>query len=89
MIILSAKFIGNTFVNDILKTGEIGATEFSMIEMVSNLYDLILYPLLKTAFYIMMGILFVILLIRVFSFVTSDAEEIRKKSMQIVISTTL
>lgn len=89
VIILSAKFIGNIFVNDILKTGEIGIDEFSMIEMVGKLYDLILYPLLKIAFYIMMSVLFIILLLRVFSFVTSSEEEIRKKSMQIIISTTL
>jgi len=89
MIILSAKFIGNIFVNNILHAGEIGVDEFNMIEIVSKLYKLILYPLLKIAFYIMMSILFVILLIRVFSFVTSSEEEIRKKSMQIIISTTL
>jgi hypothetical protein len=89
IIILSAKFAWNIFVNDIMKTWEIGVNEFNMIEMVSKIYDLMLYPLLKIAFYIMMSILFIILLLRVFSFVTSTEEEIRKKSMQIIISTTL
>ncbi len=89
VIILSAKFIGNIFFYDIFKAGEVWVGEFNTIEMVGKLYDLILYPLLKIALYIMMSILFLILLIRVFSFVTSDTEEIRKKSMQIIISTTL
>lgn len=88
-IILSAKFIGKILYTDILSSGEIGVNDFSAIKMMWQLYDLILYPLLKVAFYIMMSVLFVILLIRVFSFVTSSEEEIRKKSMQIIVSTTL
>lgn len=89
MIILSAKFIGNTFYSQIMKSGELWQNEFSLIHIASQIYDLILYPLLKIAFYVMMSILFVLLLIRVFSFVTSTAEEVRKKSMQIIISTTI
>jgi hypothetical protein len=89
IIIMSAKFIGNIFYTDIVSNGEIWQDWFSLITMVGQLYDLILYPLLKIAFYIMMSVLFVILLIRVFTFVTSTEEEIRKKSMQIVVSTTL
>jgi hypothetical protein len=88
-IILSAKFIGKILYTDILSSGEIWVNDFSAIKIMWQLYDLILYPLLKVAFYIMMSILFVVLLLRVFSFVTSSEEEIRKKSMQIIISTTL
>jgi hypothetical protein len=57
--------------------------------MVHSLYDLILYPLIKLAFYIMISILFIILLLRIFSFVSSTAEEVRTKSMQIIISCSL
>lgn len=89
IVIMSAKFMGKILYTDILSNGEIGQNWFNMITIVSQMYDLLLYPLLKISFYIMMSILFVILLIRVFSFVSSDTEEIRKKSMQIIISTTL
>ena len=58
-----------------------------MITIVSQLYDLVLWPLIKVAFYIMMGVLFIILLIRVFKFVTADSEESQKKSQQIIMST--
>ena len=87
IIIMSAKYIGGVFYNDILGTGEIGQWWFSMITIVSQLYDLVLWPLIKVAFYIMMGVLFIILLIRVFKFVTADSEESQKKSQQIIIST--
>lgn len=87
IIIVSAKFIGNIFYNDIMGAGSL--TEFNTVEMVANLYDLIMWPLIKIWFYIMMGVLFVILLIRVFSFVTSDAEEVQKKSANIIINTTV
>ena len=88
-IILSAKFIGKIFYTDIFSSGEVGVGDFNMIKMIGQLYDLILYPLLKIAFYLMMSVLFVVLVLRVFSFVTSSEEDIRKKSLQIIISTTL
>ena len=80
ILIMSAKFIGRVFYGDILSNGEIGAGEFSMIAIVANLYDLVFWPLIKIAFYIMMGVLFVVLLIRVFKFVTADSDTIRKQS---------
>lgn len=86
LIIISAKFIGNIVYTDILWNGEIANGDFSMITIVSKTYDLVVWPLLKIAFYVMISILFIILLIRVFSFVTSSADDIRKKSMQIIIS---
>ena len=86
LIIMSAKFIGNVVYTDILGNGEIGNGDFNMITIVSKTYDLVVWPLLKIAFYIMISVLFVILLIRVFSFVTSSAEDIRTKSMQIIVS---
>ncbi len=89
LIIMSAKFIGNVVYTDILWNGEIWNGEFNMITIVSKTYDLVLWPLLKIAFYVMISILFIILLIRVFSFVTSSTEEIRKKSVQIIISSTV
>ena len=87
IIIMSAKFIGNTLYDGILSQGEIWQWWFSMIEIVSKLYDSILRPLFKVGFYIMMSVLFIILLIRVFRFVTSDEDTIKKESQQIIIST--
>ncbi len=84
VIIMSAKFIWSVLYNNILWTGEMGT--LSMVDIVSKTYNLILWPLLKIAFYIMISVLFILLLIRVFSFVTSDSQEIKKKSTQIIIS---
>ncbi len=89
IIIMSAKFIGNILYGDILGTGEMWEGAFNTIVIVSKLYDLILWPLLKIAFYIMMGVLFIILLIRVFTFVTADSETIQKQSSQMILSTTV
>lgn len=87
IIIMSAKFIGNIIYSDIFSQGEIWVWAFSAIEMISKMYDYILWPLFKVAFYIMMSVLFIILLIRVFKFVTSDEDTIKKQSQQIIIST--
>ena len=87
IIIMSAKFIGNIVYGDLFSQGEIWQWGFNAIEIISKLYDYILRPLFKVAFYIMMSVLFIILLIRVFRFVTSDEETIKKESQQIIIST--
>lgn len=89
IIILSAKFIWSTFYNDILSSWTMWLDDFNTIEIVRKTYNQILWPLLKIAFYIMISVLFVILLIRVFSFVTSSEEDIKKKSWQIIISTSV
>lgn len=87
MIIMSAKYIGRIFYRDILSNGEMAPDAFNAITIVANIYDLIFWPLLKIAFYIMMAVLFIILLLRVFKFVTSDSESIQTQSKQIIIST--
>lgn len=65
---------------DITHQGTIGPDQFSLVQIVSETYDTILFPFLKIAFYLMMAALFVILLIRAFSFVTAADDEVRTKA---------
>jgi hypothetical protein len=77
---VSAKFFGKLLYNDILYSGEIGVNQFSASTIVAQVYDLLLFPLLKIFYYIAMGVLFVILLIRAFSFVSSPEDDVRQKA---------
>jgi hypothetical protein len=89
VIMVSAKFLGKLLYNDILYSGEVWINQLSATAIVSQVYDLLLYPFLKIFYYIAMGVLFVILLIRAFSFVSNPDEDVRKKAVQIIISTVL
>lgn len=86
VLILSAKFIWFTFYNEILETWEI-SSDFKAVQVAGKLFDLILRPLLKLGFYIMMWVLFIILLLRVFTFVTASLEEVKKKAGQTIVAT--
>lgn len=89
VIMLSAKFIGATFYNDILSSWSLDVDSFNAIEIVSNIYKKILWPLFKMIFYVMLSVLFIILLIRVFSFVTASEEDVKKRAWQIIVSTSV
>ena len=87
ILILSAKFIWKLVFQDILWSGEIGVGQFSTITIIAQLYDLVLYPFLKIFYYIAMWWLFIVLLMRVFSFVSDADDTAREKTKQIIIST--
>lgn len=89
LTMLSAKFIGRVFYEDILFSGEIGVDQFNSVNIVAQAYDLLLYPFLKIFYYLAMGILFVILLMRVFSFVSEASEDVVQKSRNIIVATTV
>ena len=87
ILILSAKFKWKLVFQDILWSGEIGVGQFSTITIIAQLYDLVLYPFLKIFYYIAMWWLFIVLLMRVFSFVSDADDTAREKTKQIIIST--
>lgn len=60
--------------------------EFNIFDIVGNVYDLILYPFLKIFYYIAMGSLFVILILRVFSFVSDSGDDVKKHTGNIIVS---
>lgn len=83
MVIMSAKFIGNMFTTNVVTATTDG--KFSVIAIISAMHESIIWPLFKTAFYIMMGVLFIILIIRVFKFISGD--DVTARAKQIIIST--
>ena len=59
------------------------------IELARVIYDNIAFPILKVALYLVIGVLFVILLTRVISFVFASDEETQKKSTTIIVWNTV
>lgn len=86
ILIVSARYITYTIV------GESGASgvlfwetgEFSGVFIAQDLYDQLIMPFVRIGFMLMVGVLFVILLMRVFSFLFSPSEDNRKQSLAII-----
>lgn len=86
IIIVSAKFIGNTLVSDVIGSA---TDKLNGIAIAERLYDKLLLPFLKIAMYLAMGFLFFVLAARVFSFMTSSDEGIKKKAWGMILRSTI
>jgi len=85
VIMMIAPFLANTVYNDILNSWV--NTSFSGVVAAGQIYDIIVYPLLKLFIYLGLWVLFITLITRVFQFLTSSAEEIQTKAKNIIIAT--
>ncbi len=85
VLIMSAKFIANTLYTDVFNTGILWYGSVEWYQMAQKLYENLLFPFIKMAMYIVLGVLFVILLSRTISFVFGSDEDTRKKSWTIIV----
>jgi hypothetical protein len=91
VIMSSARFITNTLVYDVINIDGIGDVSPGLdgVAMAERLYTGIFLPFLKLAIYLAMGVLFFILAGRVFSFLTSQDEGVRKKAVGMISRTVI
>ncbi|GHV21407.1 hypothetical protein FACS189428_1790 [Clostridia bacterium] len=91
IVMSSAWFITNTLVYDVINIEGAGdvAPGLDGVAMAERLYEGIVLPFLKLAIYLAMGILFFILAGRVFSFLTSQDEGVRKKAIGMISRTAI
>ncbi len=82
ILMIWAKFIADSFVNWLLKTWN--NQTFDAIFLSKWLYNDILYPFLRLALYVWIGVLFILLLISVFKYFTTEDNE--RKLINIMIS---
>lgn len=61
----------------------------STVELIKNLYGDMVYPFLKIAIYLCLGILVIIMITRVFTYITSQDEWTKKKSLWVIAWTTV
>ena len=83
VIMTAAYFISSTIFEDILDFGLV--TEFEWVLFSRDIYERIAFPFLKLLFFLLIGVLFVMLLIRVFSFLWSSSEDNIKASRTIIV----
>ena len=85
IIMISAKFIGNTLVEGVISDSLDTTFGLRGVNVAESLYDKIMIPFLKVAAYLASGILFFIMAFRVFSFMVSQDEAVRKKATGLII----
>ena len=64
-------------------------TSISPIDVVRKLYSDMVYPFLKIAIYLCLWILVLLMMFRVFTYITSQDEWTKKKSMWVIVWTTI
>ena len=80
---MSANYITNIIFDGVFAGGDLDV--FNGVTSVQIIYDSIVFPFVKMAIYIVVGIMFVMLLARVFKFILSPSDDIKKKSITIIV----
>lgn len=83
VVMMSANYITTVLLNSVLQGGDIDA--FSGVNAIQVVYDQIVFPMLKMLIYVILGVLFLLLVVRVTKFILTPSEEIRKQSMTIIV----
>ncbi|HMT00763.1 MAG TPA: hypothetical protein PKD96_04055 [Candidatus Absconditabacterales bacterium] len=87
ILMVSAQFIGNTLFEQIVGQGT--SNTFIGVATAEKLYTLLLYPFIKLALFLVVGLLFVILLIHAFRFILSPSDKIKGHARTIIIYNTI
>ena len=85
----SARYISYEVFNTLWKTGSPDPQGIKVMELIKNMYDKILYPFIKIAVYFSLGILVIIMMSRVFTYITSQDEGVKKKAIGVISWTTI
>lgn len=83
IIMISARYVWNVLFDTVFQSWN--AQAFSWIFAVETIYEQVVIPFLTLISYLVIWILFIILLTRVFTLLTSDSEDSQKKAWTIII----
>lgn len=90
LLLYSARYISTVIFSDMRKKGvAIGTAAINVSELIKTLYNQIFFPFLKLAIYLVLGILVIIMMTRVFTYITSQEEDVKKKSLGVITRTTV
>lgn len=90
LLMYSARYISTVIFSDMRKKGEaIGHGAIKASELITTLYNQVFFPFLKLAIYLALGVLVVIMMTRVFTYITSQEEDVKKKALGVITRTTV
>lgn len=83
VVMMSSRYLANTVLfENILAWWDIQT--FNGIDVAQTLYEQAVFPFIKIAMYLAMGVLFVIVALRVLSYLTNPSEEVRKQAITLI-----
>lgn len=87
IIMYSAKYLSHALFAHVFNQTSGNSREVR--EMLEALYNQVWFPFVKIAVYLSLGILVILMMIRVFSYITSQDEDSKKKSLGVIAWTTI
>lgn len=90
IVMVSAKFLAYSIIENLeLNVASIGNEDPNWIRIVSNLYNNTLYPFIKIALYLVIWILFIMMAVKVITFIVSTEEKAKKQAWWIILWTVI
>lgn len=87
LIMYSAKYLTGVVFSDVFK-GWVGEAMTTM-QWIQMLYDKIAFPFIKIAIYLSLGVLVILMMVRVFTYITAQDDSTKKKAMGVITWTTV
>lgn len=87
IIMYSAKYLSTTIFSDLFRGGVGNA--MTTTEWIGVLYDKIWFPFIKIIIYLSLGFLVILMIIRVFTYITAQDDTTKKKALGVIIWTTI
>jgi hypothetical protein len=89
ILMYSAKYLTSVIFWIYTTTSWSVVTSLSTVEIIRTIYDDMMYPFIKIAIYLSLWILVILMMFRVFTYITSQDESTKKKSMMVIVWTTI
>lgn len=83
VVMMSSRYLANTVLFENILAGWDIQT-FNGIDVAEVLYEQAVFPFIKIAMYLAMWVLFIIVALRVLSYLTSPSEEVRKQAITLI-----
>ena len=87
ILMYSAQYLTKVIFNNLFNWW--AGNEIKVQQLIENLYGNVMFPFIKIAIYLSLWILVVIMMIRVFTYITSTYEWTKKKSLGVILRTTV
>ncbi len=87
LIMYSAKYLTGVVFSDVFKGG-VGEA-MTTVQWIQMLYDKIAFPFIKIAIYLSLGVLVILMMVRVFSYITAQDDSTKKKAIGVITWTTV
>jgi hypothetical protein len=85
LVMFSWQFIGAILFQDIFQWWRMSS--FSWVQTAQIVYERIIFPFLKLAIYLSLGVLFLVLLTKTLQYITNTSETIQKQAINIIVFT--